>query len=144
MKKSTILILIVVYLGSILIVGIFGMKSIPFEERVYCNSITPSAAMTSSGNELTIKKGEIEGKEYYYVTVSYEEGLIVMVSYDLTPANCTNKNVEISIVEPQNPPAMVGERGEIIFHEKGSVHVVYKAKDSQTGASMDFWIYVKN
>lgn len=145
MKKSTILILILVFLGSILAVGIFGMQSIPFEERVYSTSITPTSVMTSTGNELEIKKGTDEdGKNFWYVTVSYEEGLIVMISYDLQPSDCTNKKVEMTIVEPQSPAATISERGEIVFHERGSVHVLFKAKDSQTGASMDFWIYVKS
>lgn len=142
MKKSTILVLLVVYLGSILVVGIFGMKAVPFEEIVYCQQITPVSAVTSSGEELNIQKHESESNTYYVVT-KYVEGLTVMVNYNLTPADCTYKDVKIVIVEPANPPAILTDRGEIVFTKRGSVHIKYRATDNATGPSMDFWIYLR-
>ena len=49
MKKATILILIAVYLGSIFVVGIFGMKNMPYEEIVPIKTIIPTSVTLSSG-----------------------------------------------------------------------------------------------
>ena len=49
MKKSTILILLIIFLGSVLIVGIFGMQSVPYEQTVYIEEIVPSGIATSTG-----------------------------------------------------------------------------------------------
>lgn len=143
MKKSTILILLVIYLGSVLIVGIFGMKSIPFEERVYVDKITPTSVTSSTGETFKIETRTDLQDTYYVVVKGFTEGLTIIINYDLTPADCTDKNVKISIVEPDDPPATLSDRGEIIFSEKGSLHVVYKAEDSATGPKMDFWIYFR-
>ncbi len=148
MKKSTILILLVVYLGSILIVGIFGMKAIPFEQLIYCEKITPTSVTTTSGRELEIKEmhDPDSGKlMFYYVIVPKEESpnLEILINYTITPSDSTNKGVKITIVEPKNPPATISERGSIAVTEKRSVHLVYKAEDSATGPQMDFWIYFR-
>ncbi len=148
MKKSTILILLVVYLGSILIVGIFGMKAIPFEQLIYCQKITPTSVTTTSGRELEIKemRDKDSGKhEFYYVIIPREESqdLEILINYMVTPSDSTNKGVKITIVEPKDPPATVTERGSIVITEKRSVHLVYKAEDSATGPQMDFWIYFR-
>ncbi len=143
MKKSTILILLIVYLGSILIVGIFGMKAIPFEQLIYCETITPTSVTTTSGKELEIKQQVRDGDVIYYVVVPYEENLEVLINYTVTPSDSTNKDVKITIVEPKDAPATVTERGSVVFTEKRSVHLVYKAEDSATGPQMDFWIYFR-
>ena len=72
----------------------------------------------------------------------YEEGLELLINYDLKPADCTNKIVEVSIVYPEkNQPAELTERNTILFNRKGSIHLQYRAKDSATLPPMDFWIY---
>ena len=53
------------------------------------------------------------------------------------------KDVKIVIVEPANPPAILTDRGEIVFTKRGSVHIKYRATDNATGPSMDFWIYLR-
>ncbi len=143
MKKSTVLILLVIYIGSVLIVGIFGMKSVAFEEKIYIEKITPTSVMSSTGETFKIQERQDLPDTYYVVVTKYTEGLTIMINYELTPADCTDKNVKISIVEPDNPPATLSDRGEIVFSEKGSVHLVYKAQDSATGPQMDVWIYFR-
>lgn len=119
------------------------MKAIPFEQLIYCENITPTSITTTSGKELDIKQQVNEGKVVYYSVVPYEENLEVLINYTVTPANSTNKNVKITVVEPKDAPVTVTERGSIVFSEKRSVHLVYKAEDSATGPQMDFWIYFR-
>lgn len=137
MKKSTILILIVIYLGSVLIVGIFGMKSVPFEEIVYCKEIIPTEVITSTGETLEIQQKDGQ----YYIWAEYEEGLTIWITYNLSPADCTNKDVKISIIEPKIPPAEISERGEIVFSKPGVVRLRFKTTDQATGPQLDILIY---
>ena len=140
MKKATILVLLIVFLGSVLVVGIFGLASVPYEKIVYVKEIRPTSVTTISANaqSLEIKQNE----QGYYVMLPYEEGLQLLINYELTPADCTNKNVEISIVYPkENQPAEISDRNTIVFKRKGSIHLQYRAKDSATAPVMDFWIY---
>ena len=143
MKKSTILVLLIVFLGSVLVVGIFGLRAVSYEKIVYVQEIRPTSVVTKSANaqELEIKIDP----NGYYVLVPYEEGLEVLINYELTPADCTNKDIKITIVHPdKNPPAIITDRNTIVFTRKGAIHLQYSAQDSASGPTMDFWIYPYN
>lgn len=140
MKKSTILIILIVFVGSVLIVGIFGMQSVPYEQIKYVKQIAPTSVTSMSGSSqgLEIKTDE----NGYYVMLPYEEGLELLINYDLKPADCTNKDVKVTIVYPvNNQPAVLTERNTILFSRKGSIHLQYRATDSPAAPMMDFWIY---
>ena len=143
MKKSTILILVIVFFGSVLVVGVFGMQATLWEAPVYVEEIVPTAVATRSGTSLEIKRNEEDG--YYYVRVTYEEDLTILISTRVEPVDSTNKSLKISVTnnnDPENPRAEIGERGEIIVHRTGIVKVQYRAQDKATAAVMEFWIYV--
>jgi len=140
MKKSTILILLIVFLGSVLVVGIFGLRSVPYEKIVYVKEIRPTSVTTMSENakSLEIQKNN----DGYYVMLPYEDNLELLINYELTPADSTNKNVKISIVYPSdNPPAVITDKNSILFNRKGVIHLQYSTQDSVSGPKMNFWIY---
>ena len=60
MKKTTILILIIIYLGSILVVGIFGMINSPYQEIKPIESIIPTSITLNSGESIAVRKKESE------------------------------------------------------------------------------------
>lgn len=143
MKKSTILILVIVFLGSVLVVGLFGMKSVPFEERIYIEQIIPTSIITSDGEEL-ISQLKRDNNGYYVVIDKnkYEDGFYVWIGYIFEPNDATNKNLDISIIVPEtDPPATINEHNEIVFHRRGMVRVQFRAKDQAAAAVMDFCIY---
>lgn len=140
MKKSTILILLIVFVVSVLVVGIFGMQSVPYEQILYVKQIVPTSvtSMIGSSQDLQIQTDE----NGYYVMLPYEEGLELLINYELKPADCTNKNVKVVIVYPvKNQPAELTERNTILFNRKGAIHLQYSATDSASAPVMDFWIY---
>ena len=141
MKKSTILVLLIVFLGSVLIVGIFGMQAVPFEEIVYVREIVPTAVYTSSGTQLQLRQNS-DGD--YYVSVPYEEGLTILIMTKVTPDNSTNREIKLSVVgeSADNPVVEIGEKGEIKFLRRASVRLQYRSQDSPTGPVMNFRIYV--
>ncbi|MDE7454433.1 MAG: hypothetical protein K2M64_01235 [Clostridia bacterium] len=140
MKKSTVLILLIVFVGSVLVVGIFGMQSVPYEQIVYVKQIVPTSVTTMIGSSQNVKIQINE--EGYYIMLPYEEGLELLINYDLKPVDCTNKNIKVTIIYPTtNPPAQLTERNTIVFTKKGSVCLRYQATDSVTGPHIDFWIH---
>lgn len=144
MKKSTILILLIVFLGSVLIVGIFGMKSVPYEQIVYVKEIKPTSVTTVSANAQTLEIKQ-NSKGEYYVMLPYEENLELLINYELTPADCTTKDVKVSMVYPDSDhPAVITDRNSVLFTRKGNVRLLYETKDSASGPKMYFWIYTYN
>ena len=146
MKKSTILMLLIVFLGSVLVVGIFGMQAVPFEQIIYIDEIVPSRIDTSTGETPELKRNA--RGEWYVVLERFEPEMTVMLSWNLSPADCTNKNVNVVILgDPENLPCdplpedSSKWRGEIVFHRAQAIHVQYRAQDSATGAVMDLYIY---
>ncbi|MCH5152662.1 MAG: hypothetical protein J1F68_01705 [Clostridiales bacterium] len=141
MKKSTIILLLIVFLGSVIIVGVFGMQAIPIDSRVYVTDIIPTSVVTIDGQSLEIKKGE--SADYYYVMLPYEEGLTVIISTRIEPVDSTNKELTITIDnnKEDNPLAKIGEKGEILILRRGTVRLHYSSKDSATFKGMDFRIY---
>ena len=141
MKKSTILILVIVFLGSVLVVGVFGMQATLWEAPVYVEEIVPTSVATRSGQSLEIKHNE----QGYFVVASYEEGLTILINTRVSPEDSTNKTLKVTVVnnnDPTNPRAEVGDRNEIIILRSGAIQVQYRAQDKATAAVMNFWIYV--
>lgn len=140
MKKSTILILLIIFLGSVLIVGVFGMQAIPFEQIIYIKEITPTSVSSTNGESLEIKRDD---KGHYYIITEYKDGLAILINTKVEPTDSTNKNLKTIIVnnKENNPLAEIGQRGEIKILRPGSVHLQYRTQDSATGPVMDFWIY---
>ena len=155
MKKSTILILFIVFLGSVLVVGLFGMRSVPYEERVYIKEIYFTSITTTlkdpnyQGDLLSrVEVNELTGQQEIYLP--YEEGLEIIIGFNITPADATNKHIDISIVypedyDPDDPNRIVelGEHNEIRFFGIGSVRIQYRSTDQATStAVVDIWINV--
>lgn len=163
MKKSTVIILLVIFLGSVLVVGIFGMQAVPFEKIVYIDQIEITGILTSDGQDVTISY-DPEYDEFYAfidynphkVQQADEEGNItetdvfeVTIIWDYSPKDATNKNIKVTIVEPSVPPCdpltsngAAGRGDPLVFRSQGSVHLRYAAVDSATGAKVDIWLYV--
>lgn len=142
MKKSTILILIIVYLGSIFIVGVYGLRVRYGNETIYCDKITPTKIELSTG---TIYDGEkiktdqnTDASTTYNISISskdYVEGLTVVVSYALEPAECTHNDVKIVIVSTSDDPPATIVDGKIVFTRKAAVTVKFYATDRGAGAA---------
>lgn len=141
MKKSTILILIIVYLGSIFIVGVYGLKVRYGNETVYCESITPTKIELSTGttyegeNIKAVADADTPTYEVYISSKDYVEGLTVIVSYTLNPNDCTYKEVNTNIISTtDDPPATIVD-GKIVFSRMGPLTVKYTATDKGAGAA---------
>lgn len=145
MKKSTILIIVAVFLISVFVVGIFGLQSIPYEQRVYIEQITPTSITLNTG--APSPKIKLSQNGYYIVTIPrdhYEEGMGIIISYDICPTDATNKNLDVTIDNSLNTNSngVWDERGWIVLNDSGTIDVIFKAKDQQGGATMTVRIRV--
>ena len=150
MKKTTILILITIYLGSILIVGIFGMINSPYEENKPIDKIVPISVTLNTGESIAVNKKPDEVNAYYtrienFSVPENQEGMIIILNYEVVPADTTNKELDISIVHtnsnlPIDQVATV-ENGRITIKHPTTIKVRYQEKNRPNGAVMNFYIY---
>ena len=97
MKKSTALIVFVTFVLSLVVVGIFGMQMMSYNTKIYVKEIVPKEVITSANiSGVKITKSQDVEKEYS-VVLPYREGLVVYIDYELTPADATQRTVELSI-----------------------------------------------
>lgn len=146
MKKSTIILLLIVFVGSVVIVGVFGMQAVPFEEIVYVKEIVPHEVVVYAGGAQSTLQAQLDtdkGAGHYYIMIPLQNEMIVNVIPRITPTDSTNKNLKISIVPGEGDDiATIGELGEINISGRGTVHLRYSAQDSATGAVMHLYIHV--
>lgn len=93
MKKATILIISVVYVASIVLVGLFGLNALLVNDTIYIDSIVLP-------DEILGKEVKTNGEDKY-VTLRYETNakdsdgrdcMVVNLSYNALPKNATKRN----------------------------------------------------
>ncbi len=149
MKKATILILIAVYLGSIFVVGIFGMKNMPYEEIVPIKTIIPTSVTLSSGENLNLFQKKEEENAYYITITNFvipenQEGMIIILNYQLNPADATTKDLDIFIEHTTiSPTESVVEidNGRIIIKQPATIKLRFQEKNRPNGTNLFFYIY---
>lgn len=134
MKKSTVLIVIITFVLSVVIVGIFGMQMMSYDTKIYVQRLTPTQLITSTGETAEIRKTknasgeEIEGD--YYARITFKEDIVVNIDYELTPADATDKNVTVTIIDNVSEDVVTLNGMNIIVHEYiSSIRLVYRSTD---------------
>lgn len=151
MKKATILVLITVYLASILVVGIFGMINTPYEEIKPIETIVPTSVTLNNGDSVKVYPKE-EQNSYFaiidnFVIPENQEGMIIILNYELSPADATTKELDISVMHttsnlPIEDVASI-DNGRIIIKNPATIVVRFQEKNRPNGAVMFFYIYVR-
>lgn len=105
MKKSVIMLILIVYIASLCIVGFFGSKIIVYDKNVPVEDIvclTDGVTLTKDNKNSVIRdKAEPsaqypEGIEYYYET-TYQEGLKIPLIFATKPDNASTGGVYYSM-----------------------------------------------
>ncbi len=136
MSKPTILILSIVYLASVLIVGIFGMQVMSFNNVNYIESITINLQEVEfSDNQIPyiLQEDETENpdEKRYTIVCSYSNNLTIfanpiIVAKDPT-LDATNRNLRIT--KDNNDDSIVYENG------------VFKVNKIPLNRSVEFTFY---
>ncbi len=103
MKKSTIILIAAIYVASIVIVGVFGLKALSFSEKVYIKDITFVDYVDDDG---TVHYLQIGGKEVkpksngkgYIVVLNLDDikNVPLSINYNISPVDATVTTVEVS------------------------------------------------
>lgn len=138
MKKSTILIILVVFAASVFVVGFMGIENVPYVQITYVEQITPThvyyGRSTDEAEIVTNRLG-------YAVSFPYEEGMKVKIDYEITPNDATNRDVSIEIRNLNaNSDAELDSKGLITLNNSGPVCVTYRATDSASGPTMTIYL----
>ncbi len=145
MTKPTILILIIVYLASVLIVGIFGMQIMSFNNINYIDSIT----LTEDNDHF-----ELSHKDYLLKFKENQKGLDAIPYYEyillldlkvgmtvkLTPIikavdstlDPTNKELDVNISYSKeiDKGCITYANGIFTINKAGDATITYKSKDN--------------
>ncbi len=145
MTKPTILILTIVYLASILIVGIFGMQIMSFNNINYISSITlanDNDHLEFSHNRDTLffieKSMDDEATPYkeYQLIFDGKVGMTIKITPVLTAIDPTidptNKELDVSVFCNENSPNCISyENGIFTVNAKiGDATITYRSKDN--------------
>ena len=139
MKKSSVIIVMITFVLSVVIVGIFGMKMISYNTRIYVNAITPTA-VTTSANISGVKLASGREEKSYILVLPYFEGLIVHIDYELNPADATEATVEITVPDPADREVVETQGLNLYAKREGSARIKYRAKVGG-GAGVDVTLY---
>lgn len=139
MKKSVFLIIVIIFVASILFIGLFGMEIALFNEKLYVSQIV----VTNEDNE-QYSVYESESEKITYITFFYNgdyEGdwqsgynpNTVILSYRVVPEDATNRKVAFSYDSSfeggVNPYGEVTENGIVRFKMPGILIVTITALD---------------
>ncbi len=148
MKKATIILIAIVYLASIVIISIFGMKSVVYDEiipvtEIQClNKTDEKTEVTTSGNRKLIK--------VKYTTPGDAEsltGTMVQLMWRVLPDDATTKGVKFVYDENLTRATFVkdeagNELGLILFTGKVVLNVRIMSTDgSRVYTDVTIWAY---
>ena len=98
MKKSTILLLVVVYIVSFFVIGLLGHSIRNYDPEIYPESIEiidPDNRTTVSKDTTDPDTGELL-YNYYFVYKNYKSGDSVRIRANIKPDNCTYPDVKFT------------------------------------------------
>ena len=94
MRKATIIVIAAIYVASIVIVGVFGLKALNFDQTIFIKDIVlPS---TIGGEPV-----RTSDKKHYFVDLVYKNELEVLIDYDKNPRDAQG-DIKVTI-DDQTP-----------------------------------------
>lgn len=149
MKKSTVLIVLVTFALSVVIVGIFGMRMMSYNTRIYVETIVPTRVYLNTGDTVEIKPRETD-TEYEVWINDYTEGLTLRMDYSLEPADATENDILAQITSKVDENDPVARLDGLTLHilrvnagKSVTVRVNYRATDGG-GANITVWFFIRN
>lgn len=128
MRKATIIVIAAIYVASIVVVGVFGLRALNFEQRIFIKDIV----MPTTIDDKSVKTSD--GKSYF-VDLTYRAGLEVLIDIDKEPRDAQG-DIEITITDqtPFGDGDTVAEliQGDDIvlkFYQPGLVVLRFEAVD---------------
>ena len=140
MKKSVVMLILVIYVASVAVIGVFGMKSVLYDEKIYIEKITcinaeaKDVEETIDGRTVTIQRVIIDYKE--------SEETTFWIQWRVFPEDASFRRVEF--VSGNENVATVDGQGIVRFIKKGTVTIYINALDGskiQGIVNITAWIF---
>lgn len=117
MKKSVIILILIIYIGSIVFVGFFGMKMVSYNPTV----IPEKIECINEDMRLVVPNDEsgqpVEAEAYKSVRLRWEEGLQYQLKWRVYPDNASQKAQFIYTSDI----ATIDENGLVTFTKRGTL-----------------------
>ncbi len=147
MKKAVMIIIGIVYLASIVIISIFGMRSVVFNEiipvsKIECINVTDDKINVSEENNVKIIKIKYDKP----ANTETNEGTMVQLEWRVLPDNATTKDVKF-VYDPSPRVTFATDEagrevGLILFSGKVVLPVKIMSTDgSRVYAELTIWAY---
>ena len=142
MTKPTILILTIVYLASVLVVGIFGMQIMSFNNINYIASITLDEKNVEFSHDKSLLRLKEHSKDdeatpykvYNLVILSHKAGMTIKITPTLIAIDPTldptNKELDVNVLCDGDDNCISYSNGIFTINRNGGATVTYKSKDN--------------
>ena len=151
MKKSVIIAILLIYIGSIFAVNFFGLKMKIFEGTEYVTKIECiGVELEREKDNKVVEKEKEDGVMGYYIrqvggTFSENDTTntnVVKINYRVYPDNATNGKIDLVYdAESINGKVIVKEESlEVVFLRKCGIYLTLKAID---GSNVETIIYIE-
>lgn len=134
------MLILVIYVASVAVIGVFGMKSVLYDEKIYIEKITcineeaKDVEETIDGRTVTIQRVIIDYKE--------SEETTFWIQWRVFPEDASFRRVEF--VSGNEKVATVDGQGIVRFIKKGTVTIYINALDGskiQGIVNITAWIF---
>ena len=122
MKKSTIILILLIYIAAIAAVGFFGMQIVSYYEVI----IPEKVEITNEDLKTTTDAGGT----YKYVVLDYEEDLVYWLSWRVFPENA--KQDVVFVYDEASTTATVDNVGRVYFNKKGTITITIRTAEFNT------------
>jgi len=125
MKKSVIIMILIIYVASIVFIGFFGMKIASYNETLYVDHIecTNEEAVQYTG--------------FKYVIIDYATILegdmntnVFQLQWKVYPENATYRNVNF-VYDENTTVGYITKIGTVVFNKKGTITIYITSTDGQ-------------
>lgn len=124
MKKSTIFLLVLVYIVSFIIVGLFGIQVRAHDQIIYVDSITLKAVDEVNVHTTYDEENKIYKFWTYYPDESDDEKRKIQFVTEVLPANATNRGIEVILDNPNVRDVKVDKEFIDIYLNEGGIGTI--------------------
>ena len=117
MKKSVVILILIIYIASIAFVGFFGMKMLSYNEVIKPERVEII-------NQDLKQTSDSEG-EYKYIVIDLEETTSYTLEWKVYPENAS-QDVEF-VYDKTNQVAQVNAWGAVTFNKKETITIIVRA-----------------
>lgn len=121
MKKSVIVMIMIIYVASIVFIGFFGMKITAYDEIVYVNEIeciNEDAKLKPDGTKTVI----------FHFDEHDADKNVYQILWKVLPMDATKRNVKF-VYDEESYVARVDNFGRVFFKDYGTITVYLKSTD---------------